>query len=295
VHPVDVDLRLVRYFIVVAEHGNFHRAAAALRTAQPSLSRQIQRLERELGVPLFARTTRGSRLTPAGEAYLPEARALLRASDRAAHSARAAAGPAPLVIGYTGNLVLTAAVRELRRRHPDATIGTRHLDQTDVEPALADRRVDAAVARVPFPMAGLAVTILYRQPRVLVIPADHRLAGRESVTLADFADEPLVRHPDPEADAFWRIDPRPGGGAAPDGPLAVTVEDKLELVAAGDALTLAPSGDEYSLLRPDLAFVPVDGIVPCTVVLATRAGAAPPMVDELGVLLSVGRSPALSR
>ncbi|MEU7875930.1 LysR substrate-binding domain-containing protein [Dactylosporangium sp. NPDC049140] len=283
---MDVDLRLVRSFTVVAEHGNFHRAAAALHTAQPALSRQIQRLERELGVRLFARTSRGSRLTTAGEAYLPEARALLHDAERAAHRARAAAEPGALRLGYTGNLAVTAAVRELRRRHPRASVHARHLGQTDVHPALLDRRVDAVVARLPFRTARLAVTVLGEQQRVLVVPAGHRLAGRASVTLDDFAHEPLVRHPDPELDAFWRLDPRPGGASAPDGPTAATVEDKLELVAAGDALTLAPPGGPNGGLRPDLTFVPVHGIAPCTVVLATRAGYADPILDDLRGLLA---------
>ncbi|WP_432825066.1 LysR substrate-binding domain-containing protein [Dactylosporangium sp. CA-092794] len=277
---MDVDLRLVRYFTVVAEHGNFHRAAAALRTAQPSLSRQIQRLERDLGVRLFERTSQGSRLTAAGAAFLPEARSLLRAADRAVTRTRSAGGPGALTIGYTGNLIVTAAVRELRRRHPGAGVHTRHLAPPEVPVALLDHRVDAAVARLPFPTARLSVTVLYEHPRVLVVPATHRLAGKESIGLADFADEPLVRTSDPELDAFWRIDPRPGGEPAPDGPLATTVEDKLELVAAGDALALAPAGNEFAALRPDLTAVLVDGIEPCRVVLATRAGERSRLLDD---------------
>src|SRR5258708_4038685 len=91
--PVDFDLRLVRYFTVVAEHGNFHRAAAALHIAQPSLSRQIQRLEQRLGVRLLHRTTQGTHLTEAGRAFLPQAEALLRSAELAATKARAAAVP----------------------------------------------------------------------------------------------------------------------------------------------------------------------------------------------------------
>src|SRR5581483_8789366 len=81
---VDLDLRLVGYFVVVAEHRHFGRAASALRVAQPSLSRQIRRLEQQLGVRLFDRTPQGTRLTEAGEVFLPRARALLRAAGQAA-------------------------------------------------------------------------------------------------------------------------------------------------------------------------------------------------------------------
>jgi DNA-binding transcriptional LysR family regulator len=87
--PVDLDLRLVRYFVVVAEQRHFGRAAATLRVAQPSLSRQIHRLEQQLGARLLDRTPRGSRLTEAGEVFLPRAKALLRAAAQAAAQASA--------------------------------------------------------------------------------------------------------------------------------------------------------------------------------------------------------------
>jgi DNA-binding transcriptional LysR family regulator len=272
---VDVDLRLVRYFTVVAEHGNFHRAAAALRTAQPSLSRQIRRLEKDLGVPLFERTTRGSRLTAAGEAFLPEAMGLLRAAERAAATARAAGGPARLTVGYTGNLIVTAAVRALRETGAD--VQARHVESADVGAILRDHRVDVVVARQPVVTAGLHVEDLFEHPRVLIVPRSHRLAGRERVTLADFADEPLVRHPDPAMDAFWRVDPRPDGRPAPAGPMVADVTDKLELVAGGDALTMAPAGDDRAL-RHDLVAVPVEGLEPCRVVLAARHGDDNPLI-----------------
>src|SRR5690606_3734474 len=99
----DLDLRLVRYFTVVAEHGHFGRAAEALHITQPSLSRQIRGLERLLGATLFDRTPHGTRLTEAGEVFLPRARALLRSSAQAVAATRAAAGPSRLVIGHTLN------------------------------------------------------------------------------------------------------------------------------------------------------------------------------------------------
>ena len=112
---MDLDLRLVRYFTVVAEHLNFGRAAAALHLAQPSLSRQIQRLEHELGVRLLDRTPQGSRLTEAGRAFLPHAQALLQAAHQAGHAARSAAPQQALTIGYVADLVITPAVRFIRR------------------------------------------------------------------------------------------------------------------------------------------------------------------------------------
>src|SRR5918998_4086153 len=96
----DLDLRLVRYFTVVAEYLHFARAAEELRVAQPSLSRQIQRLENTLGVRLLERTTQGSRLTAAGAAFLPHAQQLLHGAQQAVLAARSAAPEHTITIGY---------------------------------------------------------------------------------------------------------------------------------------------------------------------------------------------------
>ncbi|MFD5279153.1 LysR family transcriptional regulator [Streptomyces rubrogriseus] len=278
----DLDLRLVRYFAVVAEQLNFARAAAALHVAQPSLSRQIQRLEDALGVRLLERTTQGSRLTAAGAAFLPQAQILLHAAHRAVLSARAAAPPRTVTIGYVEDLVITPAVRGLRRRHPDAHVRTLHLDWDEAR-ALPEGRVDALVLRTPLPIPsdGLDVTVLYDEPRALLVPAFHRLARKKSVTPDDFTDEPLVACAGMAAlwTGFWRLDPRPDGSPAPLGPMLVdTFEDKLEVVADGRAIALVPADDRRCTLRDDLATVPVEGVEPCQVVVATRLADANPLV-----------------
>jgi DNA-binding transcriptional LysR family regulator len=270
--PPDLDLRLVRYFTVVAEHRHFGRAAEALHVAQPSLSRQIRHLEQQLGARLLDRTPQGSRLTEAGEVFLPLARALLRSADQAAARTRAAAQPSRITIGYTIGLIVTPAVRQLRREHPDADVQTLHLDWNQPREALLDHRVDAVVTRLPLRIGGLHVTILYDEPRVLLVPLDHRLAGKESVSIDDIADEPIPRLPDPAWNAYWRIDPRPDGSPAPDGPLVEAIEDKNELIAAGQAVAVIPAGVAVGSPRPDLTTIPLDGVEPSHVVLATRAG-----------------------
>ena len=270
--PLDLDLRLVRYFTVVAEHRHFGRAAEALRVAQPSLSRQIRHLEQQLGARLLDRTPQGSRLTEAGEVFLPLARALLRSADQAAARTRAAAQPSRITIGYTIGLIITPAVRQLRREHPDADVQTLHLDWNEPRAALLDHRVDAVVTRLPIRTGGLHVTVLYDEPRVLLVPLDHRLAGKESVSIDDIADEPIPRLPDPAWNAYWRIDPRPDGSPAPDGPLVQAIEDKNELIAAGQAVAVIPAGVAIGSPRPDLTTIPLDGVEPSHVVLATRAG-----------------------
>lgn len=268
----DLDLRLVRYFTVVAEQRHFGRAAERLRVAQPSLSRQIRRLEQQLGARLLDRTPQGTRLTEAGEVFLPLAKSLLRSATQAAARTTAAAQPSRVTIGYMGYIFVTAAVRELRRLHPDADVRVQHLDWDEPRPALLEHRVDAAVCRLPFQTDGLDVTVLYDEPRALLVPLDHRLAGKESVTLDDIADEPLPRVLDPAWNAFWRIDPRPDGTRAPDGPFIENLEDKLEFIASGQTIAIVAAGMQLGALRPDLTTVPLVGVEPSQVVLATRAG-----------------------
>jgi DNA-binding transcriptional LysR family regulator len=237
------------------------------------LSRQIRRLEQQLGVRLLDRTPQGTRLTEAGEVFLPRAKALLRSAVQATAQARAAAQPSRIVIGYTPGVIVTPAVRELRREHPDAEVQALHVDWDQGRNVLLDHRVDAVVTRLPFPTDGLHVTILYDEPRVLAVPIDHRLAGRESVTLDDIADEPIprVRDSDPAWSAFWRIDPRPDGRRAPDGPFIDALEDKFEVIAAGQAVAIT-AGFHTKSPRPDITTVPLKGVEPSHVVLATRAG-----------------------
>ena len=90
-----MSLAQIRYFVAVAEEGNVGRAAERLHIAQPPVSRQIQALEAEIGTPLFARTPRGMRLLPSGEAFLQRARSILNALDEATAAARAAGLPRP--------------------------------------------------------------------------------------------------------------------------------------------------------------------------------------------------------
>ncbi|MFI8456700.1 LysR family transcriptional regulator [Kitasatospora sp. NPDC085464] len=278
---MDVDLRLVRYFTVVAEYGNFGRAATKLHVAQPALSRQIQRLEAQLGVRLFDRSPQGSSLTDAGQAYLPRARTLLQEAEHAADAARAAGRPPGITVGYAEGLVITACVQELRRRHPDGRVRTRHLDWRDTD-ALAEGRLDALVAYgpLPFPTDGFRVTRLHEEPRVLVMPAGHHLADGKPVSLRALSDEDLVACV--STPVLWST-PRPVGDRPAPPPPANddSYEDKLELVATGHCVAIFPAGDRRAAAREDLAVVPVVDIDPCEVVLVARADDPNPLLGSL--------------
>lgn len=272
----DLELRLVRYFTVVAAHQHFGRAAADLHVAQPALSRQIQRLEKNLGARLLDRVPQGARLTPAGQRFLPRAQALLQAARQAELAVREQAETEHIAIGYVEDLVITAAVRELRRRHPDAEITTRYLSCRDVG-ALSDKRVDALIARAPLPLAAddVFTTPLYEEPRMLVVPRGHPLADRASVTAEELAGEEAAPCPFETADwASYRI-------LGADVPPIESYEDKLELVASGRAIAVLPVGDRRSSLRPDLVTVPIEGSPPSQVVLVSRKGDPNPMIRNL--------------
>ncbi|MFF7331710.1 LysR family transcriptional regulator [Streptomyces sp. NPDC090306] len=272
----DLELRLVRYFTVVAAHQNFGRAAAELHVAQPALSRQIQRLEKYLGARLLDRTPRGTRLTPAGRTFLPRAQAVLHAAHQAELAVREQAETERIAIGYVEDLVITTAVRELRRRHPDAEIATRYLSCRDVG-ALSDKRVDALIARAPLPFAAddVVTTPLYEEPRMLAVPHGHPLAGRTSVTVEELAGEEVAPCAFGTADwTSYRI-------LGADVPPTESYEDKLELVASGRAIAVLPLGDRRSSLRPDLVTVPIEGAPPSQVVLVSRKGDPNPMIGNL--------------
>lgn len=272
----DLELRLVRYFTVVAAHRHFGRAAAELHVAQPALSRQIQRLEKYLGVRLLDRAPQRTRLTEAGERFLPQARALLQAARQAELTVREQAETEHITIGYVEDLVITAVVQELRRRHPDAEISTRYLSCRDVD-ALTDRRVDALIARAPLPLSAddVVATPLYEEPRMLVVPRGHRLAGRTSVAAEELAGEEAA--PCASGTADWVSYRILGAGVPP----IESYEDKLELVASGGAIAVLPVGDRRSSLRPGLVTVPLEGAPPSQVVLVSRKDDPNPMIRNL--------------
>jgi DNA-binding transcriptional LysR family regulator len=266
---VDLDLRKVRYFVAVAEHLNFGRAAQELHIGQPVLSRQIRALEQELKVRLFERDKRATRLTPAGEALLDDARALLAGADAARRRVRdIAAGERVFTVGFMPGLIVTSAVREFSRRHPEVTVEVLRTDWTNQTDLIHDGTVDVGYLRMPVDQRGLSIEPLLSEPRAAAVPAGHRLAGKEAITVADLAAEHLLQ--DPNAVPEWRDiavelrDGRPPGRIPP----LLTVEEKLEHVAAGHGIVVLPMSTAMFYTRPDVSHVPVSDIAPNQVCLA---------------------------
>lgn len=282
---MDLDLRKVRYFVAVAEHLNFGRAAEFLHIAQPVLSRQIRALEHDLKVQLFERDNRATRLTPAGEALLDDARTLLPTADAARRRVRdVAAGQRTFTVGFMPGLIVTSAVREFSRRHPDLSVEVFRTDWTNQTDVIRDGQVDIGYLRLPVGQNGLAIEPLFSEPRVVVLPANHRLAGKDAVTAADLADEHLLQ--DPDAVPEWRdiaveLRERQQWKAIP--PLR-TVEEKLEHVAAGHGIVVLPLSTATFYTRPDISHIPVCDIAPNHVCLAWDSSRRSALIREYAAI-----------
>src|SRR3954462_1983013 len=194
----DLDLRKLRYFVAVADQLHFGRAADELHIAQPVLSRQIRALEQDLGASLFTRDRHGVALTDAGRQLLADAGPLLAS----AHAARrrgsvAARGSRRLMVGFRAGIPVIPAARAFEARHPDVVVDVQRIEGDRQAPMRLDGRIDIAYVRLPVDESGLRVTPLYTEPRVAVLPAGHRLAGKEGLTHADPARGQLLWEADP--------------------------------------------------------------------------------------------------
>ncbi|NBM15433.1 LysR family transcriptional regulator [Streptomyces sp. GC420] len=196
-----MELRQLEYFVAVAEEAGFTRAAARLHVAQPGVSAQVRQLERELGQPLFDRSARTVRLTEAGEAVLPYARAALAAVAGARHAVDELTG---LTRGHvTLGMIATRAslgVPELlagfHRAHPEVEITLTESDSAALLEALRAGRMDAAVVGLATgPPPGIAAQVLTEQPLMAAVSPGHPFAARRSLRLAALADEPLISLP----------------------------------------------------------------------------------------------------
>jgi len=193
-----MELRHLRYFVAVAEAGSLTVAAEQrLHTSQPSLSRQIRDLEDEVGAQLLTRTARGIELTPSGRAFLDHARLVLSQVEAAGEAARRVAHPAKpcFVMGFLTGHELTwmpEALRILRDELPNIDV----MISSQYSPQLADAilkgNVDAAFLRRGKGVPELAFRLLVKEPLVVVLPSDHRLAALEAISPQDLVGETFV-------------------------------------------------------------------------------------------------------
>jgi DNA-binding transcriptional LysR family regulator len=191
---VAADLRQMRYFVAVAEHGNFTRAADELHVAQQAVSQQIRALEATLAVTLLRRNSRRVELTPAGAVFLTDAKRLLAASDRAVRRAQAAArgeaGTLRLVYTLATAYETTPSLLELMSKlYPQLKVGAREVYGADVPELLLSGRCDLALAPMTSFPAGLRQRLVRREVLRLAVSARDPLADADEVELATLRDQ----------------------------------------------------------------------------------------------------------
>jgi DNA-binding transcriptional LysR family regulator len=217
---MDLDLRKLRYFAAVAEQGHFGRAAERLYIAQPVLSRQVRALEQELGFALFVRTTRSVQLTPAGKQLYDDSAGVLAAAATAARRAREIAGGLErLIVGFSPALRISTVLRAYAQAHPDVEVELVQLGWHGQAEALREGRVDVAYFRLPADGRGLRIVPTGTERKVVCLPANHALATRRRLTMADLAGENILSLSEPRTR---------------------TAEEKFELIAAGQAVAVLP-------------------------------------------------------
>jgi DNA-binding transcriptional LysR family regulator len=294
-----MDLRQLRYFVAVAEELHFSRAAVRLNLAQSALSSQVRALEREVGGPLLQRSTRRVELTPAGEALLSDAIEVLAAADGALERARALArGEAgALVIGSMGPAgggLLAPLLARFGSRHPRVRVEVRALDFSDIVAAVRERHVDLAFIYMPLSEPDLELIPLMTEPRVVVLPRGHRLAGRRRLRPRDLRDEVFIMQPR-EVPAIWRdhwlLVDEFGERPAISPRTADKLEDWLTLIGRGEGIDTAPAIISRYYAWPDVVFVPLVEAAPATLAIARRRGGPEPMLDEfIALALQVAAS-----
>jgi DNA-binding transcriptional LysR family regulator len=247
--------------------------------SQPALSRQIRLLERHLRCDLFVREPRVIRLTAAGEVLLAHARDVLDRWDVGTAAVNAAAVQARrvLVVG-----IQTSVGRDLQRRtlagfterQPEWRLSLRLCPWDDPAAGLTDGTSDVAFVWLPTPDDSELVTaVLYREPRWIALPDDHRLAERVTVAWPDLLDEGFIALP-PTAGTlreFWlAADQRPPGHPPRVVAEAANAEETFELIAAGIGVALLSAGNARIYQRPGVRCVPVPDLPPSELAVARR-------------------------
>jgi DNA-binding transcriptional LysR family regulator len=270
------ELRLVRYFVAVAEELHFGRAAHRLRMAQPGLSQQIRSLEQQLGVRLLDRTSRQVRLTPAGSLLLDEGRRLLAQAERTADQVRRAG------LGQVGRVTVAAIgsatydviphlLREHRKRYPDVEVLLREMSTPAQVQALRGGEIDVGFLRLPADVDELVAHVVREERMALMLPESHPLTALREIPLRALAHERLIVFP---------ASPRPSWV---DTVIAACREAGFEPHVAQEAME---SATVVSFVAAGIGIAPVpEGLLPLARPgVITRLVASPAPVTQLAVV-----------
>jgi DNA-binding transcriptional LysR family regulator len=280
---VDLDLRLLRYFVSVVERGSVSTAARELVLTQPALSRAVRALERQLGVDLLVRSPRGVEPTAAGLTIYEHAHALRAAARSAVTAARASIDPMvehdSLCLSAAGEdaVIAVSAARALRA--DGVRLRTARVDGVGQQVEFLGRSTtDIALVREPFGGAGLRVTRIATEPRVALLASAHPMASAGTLELVDLHGEPVTVPSWLNEQQRWHwagVDGRDAeadGGQGPPwvrGPEVDDLSDVLSAVGAGAAIAFLPLSTVRTLARvPGVSVVEVHGLSPSALDLA---------------------------
>ncbi|MEU6671405.1 LysR family transcriptional regulator [Streptomyces sp. NPDC046727] len=273
---MDVDSRLLRSFLAVAEEGSLVRAAERVFVSQPALTKQIRQLENRLGVRLFERSRAGMALTDAGRELARRVPAVLAAWDDALRAAQSAGRRTARVlrVGFVASAANEATpeiVAEFARRRPGWRAELRQASWTNPSAGLADGEVDVALLRLPFPgQEALRVEVLFSEERCVALASTHRLAERAEIDFRELWDEPFVAAP-PETGAWrdhWLAADEREGRPVRVGAVTEQPDDWLSAIANGYGIALAPESAARFYARPGVVYRPVRGVSPSRVAVA---------------------------
>ncbi|MFK0293464.1 LysR family transcriptional regulator [Streptomyces sp. NPDC090442] len=286
---MDVDTRLLRYFVAVAEEGNLTRAAQRLYVSQPALTKQIKQLESQLGVPLFTRSRSGMALTAAGRTLAERVPELLADWDRTLRETKGTASRAQHVlrVGFVAsgaNEATPRIVAEFARRRPGWRAEMRQAAWSNPSAGLADSEADVALVRLPFPgQDALRVAPLFTEPRCVALAEGHPLAAHEVIPFRELWDEPFVAAP-PETGRwrdYWLATDAREGRPVRIGAVTNQPDDWLSAIANGYGIALAPESAARFYARPGITYRAVTGVSPSQVGVAwAPADDANPVVRE---------------
>ncbi|MFI6639062.1 LysR family transcriptional regulator [Streptomyces sp. NPDC050504] len=257
-------------FLTLADELHFGRTAERLRVSTARISQTIAKLERRLGVPLFNRTSRRVELTPVGRQLCEEIRPawdlIADAVARAVDAGRGLTGMLRVAFsGPAASQLLVGATQEFRGRHPDCEVQMREARLPDVVPWLHSGEVDLALTCHPMSEEGVVTgPVLVREARMLAVPAGHPFARRTTVSAEDLTRVRLLAPesvPQSPHDGRTQRRASPGGTVAP-GPSAMTFNEILTLVGAGEGVFVVGAHAKRYHARPDVVYVPVADAAP---------------------------------
>lgn len=281
------ELRLLRYFVAVAEELHFGRAAARVHITQPSLSVQIRKLEHSLGARLFDRTSRHVELTVVGKVLLEEAHRLLTSADRLVAATREASRGVhgTLIVGFQGNAAAELTPKILtayQTRHPRVQVEMRGHDFADPYVGLVKGSVDVAFVRPPLLVHDwLNIETLFIEPRLLVTSTSSELASRARVTVEEVANEAFVGRRAPEYwRDFWLATDSRDSHPVKLGADVGSVDECFEAILSGRGVAFTQASTKRFYDRPGLTFIPVDGLPPSALAIAWRNDMDAPPVND---------------